>query len=182
MYRNRPVTIVSLSRFNERRYAMLAFSFALILISMMGWFRSAEASAQSSPSSAPSLQFHHATLSVNDVDLMSQWYVDRLDFTITDRFTLTRPNGSQIEVARVEIPGLRLNLSKFPDSVPRDQRVETQGWRHIAFEVADLDRTYQQLRSQGIQFITEPYTYDPPGFRVVFFKDPEGNILELYQE
>ncbi|BAY41913.1 hypothetical protein NIES2111_63090 (plasmid) [Nostoc sp. NIES-2111] len=66
--------------------------------------------------------------------------------------------------------------------MPPNRSTENQGWRHLAFEVEDVDSTYQQLRSQVVQFITEPFTYHPPGYRVVFFRDPERNILELYQE
>lgn len=122
------------------------------------------------------------TLSTNDVDSTAQWYVDYLGFSITDRFSLTRPDGRQIDVIRIARPGLQLNISKFPGSVPPNRSTENQGWRHLAFEVEDVDRTYQQLRSHGVQFITEPFSYNPPGYRVVFFQDLEGNILELYQE
>jgi catechol 2,3-dioxygenase-like lactoylglutathione lyase family enzyme len=129
-----------------------------------------------------SFQFHHITLSVNDVDLVSQWYVDNLGFTVSDRFTLTRPDGRKIDVARIEIPGLRMNVSRFDGSVPPERKNENQGWRHIALEVSNVDQTYQQLQAKGIQFIGEPFSYDPPGYRVAFFRDLEGNILELYQD
>lgn len=127
-------------------------------------------------------QLHHVTLSVNDVDRVSKWYADILGFTISDRFALTRPDGSKIQVARVEIPGLRMNISQFEVSVPSDRNEERQGWRHIAFQVNSVDENYQRLRDRGVQFISEPFTYNPPGYRIAFFRDPEGNILELYQE
>lgn len=176
MFRNNQINITALNR------AILAFVCTFILIWSTKFFQPKIASAQGTPSITPSLQLHHVTLSANDVDLTSQWYVDYLGFSITDRFSLTRPDGRQIDVVRIARPGLQLNISKFPGSVPLDRSTENQGWRHLAFEVEDVDRTYQQLRSQGVQFITEPFTYDPPGYRVVFFRDPEGNILELYQE
>lgn len=183
MYYSNPISITSLNRDLRHRFtAILAFICTLILIWSIKLFLPEAVSAQSSPSNVPSLQLHHVTLSANDVDLVSQWYVDYLGFNITDRFTLTRPDGRQIDVVRIERPGLRLNISRFPGAVLPNRGAENQGWRHIAFEVEDIDRTYQSLQSQNVQFITEPFTYDPPGFRVVFFRDPEGNILELYQE
>jgi catechol 2,3-dioxygenase-like lactoylglutathione lyase family enzyme len=176
MFRNNPSNITAFSR------AILAFLCTFILIGSIKFFQPKIAIAQATPSNTLSLQLHHVTLSANDVDLTAQWYVDYLGFNMTDRFSLTRPDGRQIDVIRIARPGLQLNISKFPGSMSLSRSTENQGWRHLAFEVEDVDRTYQQLRSQGVQFMAEPFTYDPPGYRVVFFRDPEGNILELYQE
>jgi catechol 2,3-dioxygenase-like lactoylglutathione lyase family enzyme len=120
--------------------------------------------------------------SVNDLDRVSQWYADILGFTTRDRFTLTRPDGSKIQVARVEIPGLQMNISQFDGSTSPNRNGERQGWRHIALQVDSVDESYQRLRDRGVQFIGEPFTYNPPGYRIAFFRDPEGNILELYQD
>lgn len=183
MYHSRQIVVTALNRYFKYRFAaILVFICTLILLWSVKLFQPHRVNAQVSPSDAFSLQLHHVTLSVSDVNLVSQWYANYLGFTITDRFTLTRPDGRQIDVARIERPGLKLNISQFPGSVSSDRSTENQGWRHIAFEVDDIDRTYQRLQLQGIQFITEPYTYDLPGYRVAFFRDPEGNILELYQE
>ncbi len=128
------------------------------------------------------LQLHHITLSVKDVDRVSQWYVEILGFTQSDRFTLTRPDGQQIQVARIELPGLKMNISQFDNSITPDRNGEHQGWRHIALQVDSVDQNYQRLQAQGVEFLGEPFTYNPPGYRIAFFKDPEGNILELYQD
>lgn len=171
MFHSSQINITNLSR------AILAFVCTFILIWSTKFFQPKIASAQGTPLNTISLQLHHVTLSANDVDLTAQWYVDYLGFNITARFLLTRPDGRQIDVIRIARPGLQLNISKFPGSVPSNRNTENQGWRHLAFEVEDVDRTYQQLQSQGVQFITEPFSYNPPGYRVVFFRDLKGNIL-----
>lgn len=56
------------------------------------------------------------------------------------------------------------------------------GFKHLAFEVEDLDAAVADLRADGI----EP---DPiidcgsivPGLRICFLRDAEGNIIELMQ-
>jgi len=56
------------------------------------------------------------------------------------------------------------------------------GFKHLAFDVPKLEPAIAALRADGI----EP---DPiidlgdviPGFRIVFFRDREGNILELME-
>ena len=114
--------------------------------------------------------------------MMSQWYADTLGFTISDRFTLTRSDGVLINVARVEIPGLRMNISHVDGTVPPDPDAVSESWRQVVFEVDDVDANYELLRSKGVEFITEPFNYDPPGFRLAYFRDPEGNILEIYKD
>ena len=48
-------------------------------------------------------QLHHVILSVGNADRVSQWYVDKLGFTISDRFTLTRLDNQQVRIIRIEI-------------------------------------------------------------------------------
>jgi catechol 2,3-dioxygenase-like lactoylglutathione lyase family enzyme len=169
--------------------------FAFVLKTFLGLFFSlvvlmvilvkqsdAPAKSQGLSSSVPTLQFHHVTLSVKNVDQVSQWYADLLGFTVRDHFILTRPDGKSIRVARVEIPGLRMNISQFDGSIEPERTGERQGLRHLALQVDSVDQTYQSLREKGVQFMSEPFTYDPPGYRVAFFQDLEGNIIELYQD
>ncbi|NJN58197.1 MAG: hypothetical protein HC879_12220 [Leptolyngbyaceae cyanobacterium SL_5_9] len=78
--------------------------------------------------------------------------------------------------------GLQRNISEFEGSVSPNRTVDEQGWRHLAFQVDSVDQTYQRLQAEGVEFLTEPFTYDPPGYKIAFFGDPEGNILELYQD
>lgn len=57
------------------------------------------------------------------------------------------------------------------------------GWQHLAFTVADLDAAHVELVGKGIAFHVEPKNVPPhdPSARIAFFKDPDGNILELFQ-
>ena len=41
----------------------------------------------------------------------------------------------------------------------------------------DVDRDYTRLKSAGVEFLSEPQ--DIWGFRMVYFRDPEGNLFEL---
>jgi len=56
-------------------------------------------------------------------------------------------------------------------------------WRHLALEVADTDAAYRELAAQGIPFHTTPTNFPPaaPKARIAFFRDPDGNELELFQ-
>src|SRR5690349_8692903 len=51
----------------------------------------------------------------------------------------------------------------------------------LAFRVAppDVSRCEDELRAAGIA-ITSPATDQPWGHRTLFFRDPDGNVLEIY--
>ena len=55
------------------------------------------------------------------------------------------------------------------------------GFRHIAFEVEDIERTVAELSSRGIEFMSPVQTYEPTQKKLVYFKGPDGILLELAQ-
>jgi len=58
-----------------------------------------------------------------------------------------------------------------------------EGIHHIAFEVGNIDRTFQDLRSQGAIFLWDRIIEGSRGSRVAFFKAEEFNgvYIELVQ-
>lgn len=53
----------------------------------------------------------------------------------------------------------------------------------LAFRVApdEVDACAKALRSQGVAIVKEP-TDQPWGHRTLFFRDPDGNVLEIYAD
>lgn len=53
----------------------------------------------------------------------------------------------------------------------------------LAFRVtrAEVDACHQRLVEQGVE-ILDPPTDQPWAHRTVFFRDPEGNLLEIYAD
>lgn len=53
----------------------------------------------------------------------------------------------------------------------------------LAFRVApqEVDACAQALRARGVPIIKEP-TSQPWGHRTLFFRDPDGNVLEIYAD
>jgi glyoxylase I family protein len=112
---------------------------------------------------------HFAIASPNPQRL-ADWYVANLEFEITFNYAgnyfVEAPNGALIEIIPAE-----------GEAVPT--RIRTPGMRHIAVSVNDFDGAYAQLQRQGVTFAGEPYTNE--GNRLVFFTDPDGNLLHLIQ-
>ncbi len=51
----------------------------------------------------------------------------------------------------------------------------------LGFGVEDVDVSYNRLRKKGIEFISEPFDRKEWGARVAHFRDPDGNIIEIYK-
>lgn len=53
----------------------------------------------------------------------------------------------------------------------------------LAFRVAppDVSRCEEELRAAGVAIVS-PATDQPWGHRTMFFRDPDGNLLEIYAE
>jgi len=51
----------------------------------------------------------------------------------------------------------------------------------LDFGVEDVDVCYNRLRKKGITFITEPFDRKEWGARVAHFRDPDGNLIEIYK-
>lgn len=51
----------------------------------------------------------------------------------------------------------------------------------LIFEVDHVDRKYQELQNKGVTFITEPTVREGWGLKVAHFRDPQGNLIEIYE-
>lgn len=75
-------------------------------------------------------------------------------------------------------------LTPEGEAVPANSLPNTQGIRHLGFEVDDLDALVEHLRSAGVAVQSDPV---PVPFavgnlgrkRLVYFFDPDGTVLEL---
>ena len=112
---------------------------------------------------------HFAIASANPRRL-AEWYASTLEFEITYEYAgnyfIEAPNGALIEIIPAE-----------GDTAEAGMR--TPGMRHIAISVNDFDAARQQLATQGVKFEGEPYVN--AGNRLLFFRDPEQNLIHLIQ-
>jgi glyoxylase I family protein len=112
----------------------------------------------------------HAAIASPNPEKLAQWYVDNLGFIINyqskNATFVKAPDGSMIEMIGAE-------------GEPAVHKMKDPGLRHLALAVDDFENVYGKLKAAGTQFLTEPVS--SKGNQVVFFTDPEGNILHLIQ-
>jgi glyoxylase I family protein len=123
-------------------------------------------------------RFHHVAIICSDYARSKHFYTKVLGFAVlaenfraerdSYKLDLCLPDGSQIE------------LFTFPGSPKRVSYPEALGLRHLAFEVEDVAVWKQKLENLGIPMESiriDEYT----NRRYVFFSDPDGLPLELYE-
>jgi len=118
----------------------------------------------------------HATISVENLDRVAEWYGRILGFKVTQRFD-TDP-GFVLEQMR--IPGYRIDLVKYKGSsrpAPVDPVFLQQGWIHVVFNVQDMSAALKQLQALNVKLTANKDANGVPT-RIVLH-DPEGNEVEV---
>ncbi len=110
----------------------------------------------------------HTAIATPDPEKLAQWYVDHLDFTINYRY------GGNVFVRAAN--GTMLEIIPSEGGRP-EEKMKTPGIRHLAIVPDDFDAAHRQLKDKGVNFITDMIQME--GNRLVFFTDPDGNILHL---
>ena len=114
------------------------------------------------------LRSHHIALKSPSYGQMRAFYTDTLGFRIVGQIP-----GK--EIVFIDIGGTTIELSAAPQS---SQKRPLCGFVHLAFEVDDVDKTYAELLERGVEFFVEPKSVGD--IRLAFFRDPDGNELELF--
>lgn len=120
----------------------------------------------------PLARFNHAALNASDVDASIAFYTRVLGF-----YEVARPGfsfaGSWLYSAGV---GMMLHLIQDERFEPTTTRDNTRR-HHLAFRVADIDRTLEQLAQLDVLVIQR--RLPDYGYRQLFIHDPDGNLIEL---
>jgi catechol 2,3-dioxygenase-like lactoylglutathione lyase family enzyme len=141
---------------------------------------------------------HHVGLTVSDIERSIAFYRDTLGMTLVRR----RPRVDAAYVAQqTGYEGVALSVASFQVSHQSRQTLEVveylshtgppsepatnrAGTSHMCLVVNDLLACYEDLRGRGVRFKSEPVriTAGPnEGGLVVYFYDPDGYTLELFQ-
>lgn len=112
-------------------------------------------------------------VATTDYDKARSFYESKLgfEFVSLDQFALV-----------MKVGGHTVRISKIPNFVPRQGTI--LGW-----EVEDIARAAVWLKDRGVSVEKYPFVQDrelgiwtaPGGDKVIWFKDPDGNILSLGQ-
>jgi len=142
---------------------------------------------------------HHVGITVSNLDRSVAFFRDIMGLNLlvpqTDRFEgeeLEKGIGVPDAVVRIAIFEVDQNhrmecLEYFSPRSPVQSPLPPNalGAMHVSFHCADIEAKYNELKSKGVAFLTPINVIDEGpliGWKWVYFKDPDGNTLELVQD
>jgi glyoxylase I family protein len=124
-------------------------------------------------------KIHHIAIICSDYERSRRFYTETLGFPVIRETWRAERCSWKLDVAVGD--HCQIELFSFPDAPPRPSYPEARGLRHLAFSTDDIDRCVERLAHEGIE--VEPVRLDElTGQRFVFFSDPDGLPIELYEE
>lgn len=114
----------------------------------------------------------YVILLCDDTALMKQFYSEVMRFSIYRDW----PGWTEFRVGSTLLT-LRRRGRPYDGSGPTGAAIQ------LAFRVApdEVESCYEELLEKGVE-ILEPVTVQDFGHKTLFFRDPEGNILEIYAD
>ena len=129
------------------------------------------------------LKFHHAGVSVPNLEASIEWYGRVLGFEVESRIDIA---AIPAKVAMLRRDDLRIELFEVPGAAPlpparRQPNTDphTHGNKHVAFAVPNVDDAVLELRERGADIALVGH-FNFGSF--VFIRDNAGNLIELVQQ
>lgn len=137
----------------------------------------------------------HHSITVEDIDAQIAFYRDVLGLELLDHgtleqgsddaeafSTLTGLEGVSLDIAHLEAEGAMVELVEYhtPDGDDlRPFEANDTGATHFCFRTDDLATAVEDLAGE-VDFISDPVSFSS-GVDAVYFRDPEGNLMEILE-
>jgi catechol 2,3-dioxygenase-like lactoylglutathione lyase family enzyme len=121
------------------------------------------------------MKLEHFGIYARNTKALANWYIHTLGFRIVRTlekegrppiYFLVAEGGGEIEILPTE--------KEHPT-----RSLDQGGFSHMGLIVDDFDGTETTLRAKGVAI--EGVRETSNGWKIGYFKDPEGNVLELVQ-
>lgn len=138
-------------------------------------------------------------ITVSDMRRSLDFYTQILPFKlVTDREVtgdtyehLTGVFGLRMRIVQLQLGDEKINLIEYlvprGRPIPIDSHSNDRWFQHIAIIVSDMDKAYAHLRRHNVEHASpEPqrlpdWNPNAGGIRAFYFRDPDGNNLEILQ-
>jgi len=143
------------------------------------------------------MRYAHTNIAARDWKKLSKFYIRVFDCTIKP--PERKLSGDWLDqgtgLSKAELEGVHLLLPGHGDNGPTLEifsykvlhecepvMANYTGFTHIAFEVEDVEKIFGKALKSGaskLGEITEKVIEGVGGLKFVYFRDPEGNIIEI---
>lgn len=127
------------------------------------------------------VMFAHVGLNCKDLDITESFYIKHFGFTKTrviplgeDRIVFLKSGDVYLELFKAK--------GTAPDAPYLKDGPEYAGYRHMAFQVDNLDAFLKSL-GQDVEVTLGPLQFDDfiNGWKTIWVRDPDGRIVEISQ-
>jgi lactoylglutathione lyase len=132
-------------------------------------------------------------ISVTNLERATAFYQDVLGFERISEATLSPERAAAVGFGPVAFRMVRMQTNygeriKLIETDPRASKsnispsiLANEGISYLTFVVADIEQAVNRLRMSGATLLANAPVQTRPGTRLMFFRDSEGNPLELVQ-
>ncbi|MEH6848499.1 MULTISPECIES: SMU1112c/YaeR family gloxylase I-like metalloprotein [Bacillus] len=122
---------------------------------------------------------HHVAIICSNYEVSKKFYTEVLGFQVLREVYREERASYKLDLCVGDT--YQIELFSFPNPPKRASFPEAVGLRHLAFSVSSIEDAASYLQQHGIQ--TESIRIDEiTGKRFVFFQDPDGLPIELYEK
>ncbi len=145
-----------------------------LMVTIAGWVAESRVTnnqLSTDPSGAPKLM--HTCLITNNVDKLVQFYEPILAIK-------AQKSGADYAEFRTSVGVLALFSAAAQEKyIPGSAKAASNKSMVIEFQVADVDKEYARLQIL-VKTWVKPPTTQPWGTRSIYFRDPDGNLVDFY--
>ena len=127
-----------------------------------------------------SYHFYHDLLGLEKLE-----YVEHHIKGISEMTATPNVRMKEYRMSLAANPGITIDLIEWisPESPVGRYHISHVPSTHLCFDVEDIHATYDFLKSNGVEFVSSPVHWpeEEGGWVVLFFYDPDGNLLELVE-
>jgi len=125
------------------------------------------------------LEFTHVRLLVADLRACFRFYRDVLDFDVLwgeedGNYASFKTGPTTLALYKRPLMAEAVGTADKPPHADCQDRVA------LILAVDDVDEAYQQLTEREVAFATGPLDRPDWGIRTAHFRDPDGNLIEIY--
>lgn len=125
------------------------------------------------------LGIHHIAILTDDYETSKKFYTELLGFKVVAETYRETRDSWKLDLALDD--RYMIELFSFPDFRERASFPEAKGLRHLAFSVEDVTEARSFLLANGVEKVEEIRVDELTGKKFLFFYDPNGQPLELYE-
>ncbi|CAI3798310.1 VOC family protein [Rheinheimera sp. MM224] len=132
-----------------------------------------------------SMSANHVAVRVPDFDEAVKWYVEKLDFRIVHEWPYADQKLAYLAPASDDNFTVEILAGGIPKPIPKPvysdlgDSLRLAGYHHFCLTVVNMETILEELRSRGVNIVTEQFYLADINRKLAFISDPFGNLIEL---